>query len=233
VTNAAERLALRRAAAASRPTVDLTCRIASPVPDQGPRPTCVPCTIAAAHEAERDTFHAAIEPIWWQLHQWGLASEDGTTLDAAGRALPHSGHCGADLWPYDETLGFGTEPPPPNAGTPPWTCANLVDIELAHDGVEDEIEDQLAAGHPVAVVLEISDGFQDPDPDAYIATPDITAPADGYHAVLIVGAWTDSLHGRVFLIRNSWGEFWGAGGYGLLAVEYLVAFGVQAAKVVV
>jgi C1A family cysteine protease len=104
-------------------------------------------------------------------------------------------------------------------------------VVIAHDGVEDAIEDDLAVGHPVMLVLEVSTGFEHPEPDGFIPVPPITAPTAGYHAVLIVGAWTDPTHGRVFLIRNSWGEYWGAGGYGLLPVGYLIDFGAQAARV--
>jgi len=111
VTTAAERLARRRAHAAARPAVDLTSQITSDVMNQGPRPTCVACTIAAAHEAERSGFEAAVEPIWWRLREWHLADEKGTTLLSAGQALSHTGHCKAHLWPYNNALGFGTEPP--------------------------------------------------------------------------------------------------------------------------
>jgi hypothetical protein len=230
---AAKRLARRRARAAARPAVDLTSTIVSDVMDQGPRPTCVACAIAVAHEAERSEFEAAVEPIWWRLREWHLADEKGTTLQSVGRALSDTGHCTADLWPYNSGLGFDTEPPPTEAGAPPWTCADLVSIVIAHDGVEDPIEDELAAGHPVALVLEVSFGFESPELDGYIPAPLVTAPVAGYHAVLIVGAWTDATHGRVFLVRNSWGEYWGAGGYGLLDVDYLVNFGARAARVLV
>lgn len=233
MTTSAERHAKRRQTAAARPAVDLTSLIASDVMDQGPRPTCVACAVAAGHEAERSGFQAAIEPVWWRLREWGLADEHGTTLRAASQALPHTGHCGAQLWPYNDALGFKTEPPPAAAGTPPWICADLTSVAVANDGIEDAIEDEIAAGHPVVLVLEVSDGFLFPELDGFIPTPPITAPTAGYHAVLAVGAWTDPTHGRVLLIRNSWGEYWGAGGYGLLPVEYLINFGAQAAKVAI
>lgn len=231
MTTAAERLAKRRQSAAARPSVDLTAQIASDVVNQGPRPTCVACAVAVAHEAEREGFEAAIEPVWWRLREWGLAGQDGTTLSSAGRALPHTGHCEQQLWPYNESLGFETEDPPQAAGTPPWTCATLTPVAVVNDGVEDAIEDTLAAGHPVVLIIEISNDFRAPERDGYIPVPPITAPAEGYHAVVAVGAWTDPTHGRVFLILNSWGKFWGAGGYGLLPVEYLINFGAQAARI--
>ena len=233
MTTFTERPEKRRQDAVARPVTDLTSRIPSDVMDQGPRPTCVPCAAAAAHEAERSDFRAAVEPLWWRLRGLGLAGEHGTTLQAAARALIDTGHCEAHLWPYNRGLGCETEPPPGAAGTAPWTRADLTPVSVANDGVEDAIEDELAAGHPVVLVLEISDGFQYPEPDGLIPVPLVTAPAAGYHAVLVVGAWTHPTHGRVFLIRNSWGVYWGAGGYGLLPVGYLINFGGQAARVTI
>jgi hypothetical protein len=230
VTTAAQRLARRRQLAKARPAVDLTSRIASDVIDQGPRPTCVACAVAVTHEAERSNFEAAIEPVWWRLRGWNMADNHGTTLQAAGQALPHTGHCEAKLWPYNKELGYDTEPPPAEAGAPPWFRARLDAVTIEHDGVEDAIEDQLAAEHPVILVIEISDSFLAPEPNGFISVPPITAPTAGYHAVVAVGAWTDTTYGRVFLIRNSWGDYWGASGYGIISPDYLVNFGAQAAK---
>lgn len=231
MTSAAKLLERRRAAVAARGPIDLTHLIASDVMNQGPRPTCVACALAAVHEAERPGFEAAVEPIWWRLREWGLAGERGTTMSAAAQALPHTGHCEARLWPYDDSLGFDTEDPPATAGQPPWQVADLTPIRLAHDGVEEDIEDALTAAHPVLVVLEATPEFMTPEPDGFIPVPVVTVPAAGYHAVVVAGAWTDPVRGRVLLIRNSWGDYWGAGGYGLLPPDYLIDFGAEAARV--
>ncbi|MEA5358293.1 C1 family peptidase [Amycolatopsis sp., V23-08] len=228
------RNAERRAAALARPAVDLTDQIGSPLTDQGPRPTCVPVSLASTHEAERhadgpEGFQAAIEPVWWHLHTQELTGPEGVRLTDAASALTSTGHCHRDRWPYDTTLGAGTEPPPPAAGNPPWLRARLNLLQLAHDGIEDALEDKLAGGHPVVLVLEMTDSFLDPGPDGLVAVPDIRVPSGGYHAVVAVGAWTDRDRERVLLIRNSWGDWWGAGGHCLLPVGYLINFAVQAA----
>jgi hypothetical protein len=227
-------LLARRAAALARPPMDLTGQIDSPLIAQGPRPTCVPFALAWTHEAERNFHHpsgfqAAIEPIWWHLHSRYLVSPDGVLLRDAADAIAAVGHCHSSAWPYDDTLGTDTQPPPTAAGIPPWHRARLISLVLAHDGVEDQLEDLLAASHPVVIVLEVTDNFLDPADDGFVAVPDVRAPVGGYHAVTCVGAWTDPIRGRVLLIRNSWGTWWGSDGHCLLPVDYLIDFAVQAA----
>jgi hypothetical protein len=229
MTSAAQRLHQRRQASLLRPAVDMADMFED-ILDQGPRPTCVAVALADAHgRATSPAFTAAIEPLWWDLHQRGETSIRGVTVQAAGEALGRTGHCNDSVWPYNTSLGYGSESPPAAAGQPPWRCAGLLPVHVCQDGVEDDIEDALAAGSPVLLVIEVTDGFDNPEPDAYIPIPSLRAPSGGYHAVLAVGAWTDPQHGRVLLVRNSWGERWGAGGYGLLPLEYLIAHAQDAA----
>lgn len=225
----------RQVAINARLTVDLSDLISSPLISQGPRPTCVPFAFAWAHEAERHAltggqFQAAIEPVWWELHARGITGPGGVSLNAAGAVLAQVGQCHSDQWPYNDALGMGTEEPPTTAGVPPWHTADLLWVPLAHDGIEDDLENQLAAGHPVVLVVELTNSFLAPADDGYVAVPPRPTPTNGYHAVIAVGAWTDQ-RGRVLLIRNSWGDWWGAGGYCLLPTTYLIDFVPQAAYV--
>lgn len=233
MTSAAELLAQRRGQALLRSAVDLSDRITSEIIQQGPRPTCLACALSSAHESERTSsgFEPAIEPVWWHLHSRGLAGPNGALLTDALASLTLVGQCPAAHWPYDSTLGFGTEEPPDAAGSPPWTRAGARIFSPAHDGVEEEAEDVLAAGHPIVAIIEVTDEFWKPQDDGFVPVPPIRATSGGYHAVLLVGVWTDPLHGRVFLVRNSWGETWGAGGYCLLDVGYLIANCVQLTEV--
>ncbi|UXA15847.1 hypothetical protein KXD97_32415 (plasmid) [Mycobacterium sp. SMC-8] len=117
-------------------------------------------------------------------------------------------------------------------GVPPWQRAKVDDVVLAHDGVEDGIEDALSAGHPVILVVEVTAEFENPAPDGSIDVPDIRSPEGDLHAVLVVGAATHPQAGRRLLIRNCWGTYWGAGGYGWLPLDYLVVNVQEAAAVV-
>jgi hypothetical protein len=230
-----------------RPDVDLRHLITSPLIQQGARPLCLPFSLSHAHEAALAGFAAAVmspEAIWWHCSQLGQVSADGMQLEHGGKALAGTGQPPLAAWPWNPLLGAGTEDPPAAAGRPPWRTATVTPLPLAHDGVEDDLEDALAAGQPAVLVVEVTDDFEDPDSAGVIATPDIRSSAGDYHAVLVVGASShikpspqrvakpaSAVTQRHLLIRNSWGEFWGAGGYGWLPIDYLIAFAVQALTV--
>lgn len=223
-----------------RSTVDLRNLITSPLMDQGARPVCVPFALTHAHEAVAslgsvlaDGPALAPEALWWHASALNQVSAHGMLLEHAGDALTASGQPTLTTWPWNPSLGAGTEQPPAEVGAPPWQTATLVPLGLAHDGVEDDLEDNLAAGRPVVLVVEVTDEFDDVTAEGLIEVPDIRSPASDYHAVLVVGATNHPDRGRLLLIRNSWTEYWGAGGYGWLPLDYLIAHAVQAAIVTI
>ena len=228
--------AQHRARGAARPPIDLRDFLPDDVPFQGLRPLCLPFAFTGGHEAllcdsDDPATPLAPEPLWWACVQNGHASPSGVLLEHAGAALADTGQVELDAWPYNLQLGYGTEPPPAECGTPPWQRAEWREVPLAHDSVEDELEDLLAAGYPALLVVEVTDAFADPDLDGSVHTPSLRVPPGDYHAVLVVGAATDPLHGRRLLVRNSWGAAWGGGGYCWLPLTYLIAFVPQAAVV--
>lgn len=234
MTSHAQRLAASR----SRPPVDLRYLLKSAVRKQGPRPLCVPFSLSAAHEATRTRLAApgaemlAIEPLWQHCLNRGSAGHRGTTLAAAGTALQTKGQTAETCWPYNHALGAGTEPEPRGATAAAWYTGAIVDTPLAHDGIEALVEDALAAELPVILVIEVTAEFEQAAPSGEIAVPALMAPVGDYHAILALGAATNSAGSqRRFLVRNTWGPGWGAGGYGWLPLDYLIAFAVQAATV--
>lgn len=229
--------AQRRTASLQLPPVDLRSLLTPDVRAQGPRPLCVPFSVSVAHEAARATTAAApldlaVEPLWQCCVQAGAAGHDGTTLHAVADAATAVGQTLEEVWPYNSTLGSGTEPTPAAAIAGSFNTAEVFEVPLTHDGIEQHLEDTLVVGLPVVVVLEVTAELEAPDHEGEIDTPPLTAPVGDYHAVVAVGAAT-GMNGtsRRLLVRNSWGPGWGAGGYGWLPYDYLVNFAVQAGAV--
>ena len=214
--------------------MDLRALIASSLMDQGARPVCVPFALSLAHDAAASLPSEpamAPEAIWWRASTLGQVAAGGMLLADAGDALRQLGQPALLDWPFNPSLGAGTEPPPLTAGAAPWRTATMINLPLAHDGVENDLEAALSQGSPVVLLVEVTAEFERPTPVGLIDVPDIRSPSGDYHAVVVVGAATYPGRGRHLLIRNSWGVYWGAGGYGWLPVDYLIANAVQAATV--
>lgn len=230
--------AQRRAASLLLATIDLRALLTPEVRAQGPRPLCLPFSASCAHEAARSTAAArqaealSVEPLWQHCVHAGTAGHDGTTLRAVTDAIENTGQPLETIWPYNDSLGPGTEPTPAVAGAGTFNTADLFSVPLAHDGIEDDLEATLTAGLAVIAVVEITSEFENPSAGGEIDVPSLSAPVNDYHAVTAVGTATNAAgDSRRLLIRNSWGPGWGAGGYGWLPYDYLVAFAVQAAAV--
>jgi hypothetical protein len=196
---------------------------------------CVPFAMSANHEAGRALDGAGVEALapeslWRRCTQLGQTGPDGVLLGDVANALGVVGQPSLGLWPYNAGLGPGTEEPPPAVGPEPWLTAGFAELQLAHDGVEDDVEAELALGSAVVLVVELTDEFEDPEPDGRIRLPNLRTPAGDYHAILVAGA-ADVSGSRHLLIRNSWGDGWGSGGYAWLPIAYLEAFAVQAGTV--
>ena len=204
----------------------------APAIDQGIRPLCIPIVVTAAHEACRTQPPEPLAPddLWSSCVMSGTASREGTTLDAVADALRTVGQPSLVDWPFNTTIGHGADQVSSAAQASIWYQAELAPVSVANDGIEDAIEDLLAAGLAVTLIIEITTEFEQAAPDGTIEVPPLTAPQGAYHAVLVVGART---HGqdRALLIRNSWGLGWGAGGYGWLPTDYLIAFGARAGAI--
>jgi hypothetical protein len=215
--------------------IDLRTYLTGGAPSQGPRPLCVPFSISGVHEATRSfSMNAppdalAAEPLWQSCVSNGSADHRGTSLVAVGQAVRSSGQTSERVWPYNPSLGSGTESTPSAASSSSWLTASLIDVPIAHDGIESAIESALSIGLTLALVIEITPEFERPMPGGEVAVPPLASAPGDYHAVIAVGAATNSLGtSRRLLIRNSWGVGWGIGGFGWLPCDYLISFAVQA-----
>jgi hypothetical protein len=86
----------------------------------------------------------------------------------------------------------------------------------------DAVLSELNGGRPLIMLLRLSWSFDWVKPDGIVDEATGEQPdLNRRHAVIAAG------HGevngqRAVIIRNSWGEGWGAGGYGYLTEKYLV-----------
>ena len=221
----------RRQHSLARPPVDLRPLLA-PAINQGIRPLCIPIVVTAAHEACRTQPPEPLAPdaLWSRCVANGTASRHGTTLEAVSDALRKDGQPRLVDWPFNSAISHEADQVPPAAQASVWHQADVSVAPVANDGIEDDIEDLLAAGLVVALIVEITTEFEQAAPDGVIEVPPLTAPQGAYHAVLVVGARTYEAS-RVLLVRNSWGSGWGADGYGWLPTDYLIAFGALAGAI--
>ena len=171
----------RVAASLARPSVDLR-HLLGAVRVQGPRPLCVPFATSSAHEAARALSGSnvddllAVEALWNGCVHAGRGGHGGTTLDDTSDALTNAGQPLEVCWPYDSTLGAGTEAPPTSSHTAPWFRGALLKLPLAHDNLEERLEDALAAGIPVILVVETTREFENAAIDGEISTPAVGSP---------------------------------------------------------
>lgn len=195
---------------------------------------CLPFAVTGAHDAQclvDGESARAVEALWHHAVNEDRVQSAGTTMTAILDAVATAGQPSTEDWPFVPTLGIGTQDPPQSCGPPPWRTARFRQVQLAHDGTEALIEQELVDGRCVVLVLEIGDEFTFPDGDGFVAVPDLRAEMGDYHAVLVVGA-VNTDRGRHLIVRNSWGTGWAVGGHCLLPLAYLEAFAVQAASLV-
>ena len=187
--------------------------------DQGPRPTCL--AFAAS-----DT-HAALRPPWSPLscefafyhaqRRAGRPPTSGATLSAMLETLRLDGQPEERGWPY-----LTATPAEPASWKPPKDVGpRFGRAGASHAATTDAIAAELDGGRPVILLMMLLPSFYAPRPDAVIRPAAGEAPDPAIrHAVLAVG------HGllpgeRVTLVRNSWGQAWGAAGHGWFTESFL------------
>lgn len=216
--------------AGGAPGVDLRSLVPSPVLIQHDRPLCLPLSVSTSHavlraQAAGHQAGDALSPeaLWQHAHARGFTSSGGTDDIAMRDALQQQGQPELALWPFNDKLGHDTEATPPAAGLPPWHTAGLSGVQVARDGREQHLDSVLRSGRAVILAVEVTDEFRTAGPTGELPAPDPRAPLGELHAVTAVGS-TLSRGAPAFLVCNTWGTGWGAGGYALLTAEWLAVF---------
>ncbi len=165
---------------------------------------------------------------WYSRYAHGATDrDDGTYIRLCWDQIRKLGVCPEDLWPYDDNPdGDGSvfKSPPMKAimtgnsnkvtstyRIDTWGQERLDDFELA-----------IRANHPVNFGTPVSkaftllrdiagDGFKRPNDNEIV----------GRHAMLLTGVRRVATGRRQFLVRNSWGYWWGLDGHAWLDESHL------------
>jgi hypothetical protein len=191
-----------------------------PVRDQGQRPTCLAFAASDLHAALRGAWSPlSCEYIFYHAQKRAKRRPtEGATLTAILEALRDDGQPHETGWGYLTQLPTDlTQWQPPAGIAPLFRRAG----EAGKDTL-DAIIDELTHGRPVLTLLRLSRSFD------WVKADGVVDPGPGEqpeylrrHAVIAVGHGEISRQ-RAVLIRNSWGDGWGAGGYGWLTENFLL-----------
>jgi len=191
--------------------------------DQGNEGSCVGFAVTALKEFQEwkqygRSFDLSERWIyeWAKEHdEWPGIDYEGTSIRGAMKALYQHGICEEKFWPYV----------PGEKGEP--------DIKAAEDAYEYRIEKYrslviprkdirlikrgLHETGPVAVGMAVYSTWFSVGEDGIIKKPCCFARILGYHAVLVV-----AYDNKFVKIKNSWGEYWGAEGFGYIELDYFM-----------
>lgn len=186
--------------------------------DQGGRPTCLAFALSDLHAAHRTPL-ASLSAEFLFFHTVrrtpGQRFDQGLVAPIAAESLRHDGQPLETVWPYSPVWPRTLTPVTPPATTAVWRAAS--DNQSAS---VQTIRDLLDRDRPSVIIMSLTESFFSPAADGILRLryPDPHIP--GWHAVVAVGY--DNAPGRNhILIRNSWGQAWGAAGHAWLDESYL------------
>jgi C1A family cysteine protease len=209
------------------PEVDLTDHM-SPVVDQGQLGSCTANAIASGlREYLMIKDGVSLDRLsrlflyWHERDLEGTVSEDsGAYIRDGMRVLAEIGCAPEKDFPYDITK-FTQKP-----STDAEAHAGQYRIHEYHRVTSyDDLKHALADGNPVVLGVDVYESFESADAamTGNIPLPASTEKYLGGHAILAVGYRTYSDGVERIKFRNSWGETWGAAGYGTLTKSFFDA----------
>jgi C1A family cysteine protease len=194
----------------------------SSVEDQGRLGSCTAQALAGNLEFldnRVDALYADVSRLFIyyneRLLEGTIDYDAGASLRDGIKSLKNYGACEETIWPY-EIKRF--------AQKPPLRCYKEAKehVIVSYHRIETlkEMLTCLAEGFPFVFGFTVYESFESATvaSTGIVRMPKKTEKALGGHAVMAVGYHRKKEH---FIVRNSWGEGWGQGGYCLMPFEYL------------
>jgi hypothetical protein len=173
--------------------------------------------LSAAHEHHtKRASHLSVEHLFYHgVRRMPLSDPAfGITMPAGSAALAEDGQPLDKHWPYAD------DQPAAQAWVPPAKLGRLYRSNSARAPMDlAALISQLDAGKPIVLGLLITTCFFRCQSDGFLPAED-PDPVRGSHAVVAVGHGRNA-DGPHLLVRNSWGESWGANGHAWLSSGYL------------
>lgn len=214
------------AAATLKKKVDLRSMCPKTIQDQGQLGSCTANAIAAAIGFDLlkqglPYFFASRLFIYYneRAMEGTVKSDSGAAIRDGIKTINTLGVCSETVWPYsDANPGPFTKKP-----TKAAYALALNSKSLNYQSVPQDLASMkacLASKTPIVVGISVYQSFES---DTVAQTGVVPMPSKseqllGGHAVLVVG-YNDST--QRFIVRNSWGNGWGLGGYFTIPYAYL------------
>lgn len=194
------------------------------VEDQGLIASCTANTLAGAYEylvkrkygADKDFSRLFI--YYNARKRDNIQGDRGSSIATSITVMTEQGVCSEATWPYQPQL-VDVEPSPQayqEAKNFLVKDARRLPIDLY------VMKNFLARGYPFAFGIKLFNSFQQVGNSGWVTMPNPNNEeglrVHGHHAMLCVG-YSDK-H-EMFIVRNSWSERWGHGGYCYIPYAYL------------
>lgn len=193
----------------------------TPIGDQGGIGSCVGNATCDAFElvAEKPIQLSRLFVYWNARRSHGEEGRDeGTYPRAAFRSLTSLGVCPEALWPHDEAHVLERPPVLAYESAYDHRLYSYYAIKSRGAALLDDIESAVRGGLPVVFGTNVGDAFEQTNGVEALDAPRLSR---GGHAIVCVGMRTTTKGAREWLIRNSWGRTFGAGGYCWFSSAYM------------
>ncbi|CAF1314177.1 unnamed protein product [Rotaria sp. Silwood1] len=207
------------------PKVDFRAAM-TPVEDQSRIGSCVANTFAGAYEylvkkANGNEIDVSRLFIYYNAraddNQSGDLTDSGCSMTKAIETLEKYGVCLESIWPYDISMVNQCPHQQAYQAADDFKITEALKVEIDLH----QMKSCLAQGFPFAFGLKLFTSFDKAAKSGIVPMPnddEQSRESHGSHALLAVGFSDQS---SSFIVRNSWGQYWGDQGYCYIPYDYM------------